>query len=184
MTQKHYAQNGTFHITTNTKGKLSWLTESGVPEILIDNLFMTRNVQSAEIFAFCILPNHMHILMRPGEKGLSDFMHSFKRNSSKDVRCYLRDRSGKRTRAAVYEYVPHRSRGSFTPAVNIGWQNGFHDERIRDADQRSNALSYIKYNAAKHHIVDDIDHWPWSSHHFKHLLDPMEIWFDSPYDPS
>lgn len=167
MTQKHYAQNGTFHVTTNAKGKLPLLTLNGVPELLIDNLMMTRSVQKAEVYAFCILPNHMHILMRPGERGLSDFMRSFKCNSSLDIRRLLRSGG---------------PRASGTVCKDIFWKKGFYDKRIRDANQRSNALSYIKYNAVKDGLVNDIDHWSWSSHHFKHLLDPMELWFDSPYD--
>ena len=79
-------------------------------------------------------------------------------------------------------------KGSSTSAIvtvdTIQWQNGFYDERVRDPTQRSNVLSYIKYNAVSHHLVDDIEQWSWSSLHYKHLLDPMEIWFDSPYDPS
>ncbi|MBM3227272.1 hypothetical protein FJZ27_00185 [Candidatus Peribacteria bacterium] len=82
MTQQHSEQHGTFHITTNAYGKIPWLTRPGIPEVVIDHLRMTRNVQQAKVYAFCILPDHMHIIVRPGVKGLSAFMQSFKRNSS------------------------------------------------------------------------------------------------------
>ena len=182
MAQKHYKQSGTFHITANSKKDVSWCTCPGIPEILIDNLFMTRNIQNAKIYAFCIMPDHMHILMSPGEKGLSAFMHSFKRNSSKDIKYYLGS-SGNRTRAAVVNIF--RSRGSDTPALQFtGWHNGFYDERIRSADQRTNAFNYIKRNPIKHHSVTDIVDWPWHSMHFEHLLDSTDFWFDSPFDPN
>ncbi|HLD71295.1 MAG TPA: hypothetical protein VI873_01620, partial [Candidatus Peribacteraceae bacterium] len=85
-----------------------------------------------------------------------------------------------RTRAAVYDNFPNRSRGSFTPAVGNdfpGWQNGFHDEIIMDSRQRNNTIQYVTYNATHHHLVTTTDHWPWSSLHYQDLLDPMEIWF-------
>ena len=179
MPQNHIQQWGTFHITTNAKNNLPWCTWPGVPELLIDNLLMTRNLYGAELYAFCVLPDHMHIVLNPGQKGISRFMHSFKRNSSKDV-CNMFKRSGNRTRATVDNIVT-RSRGSVTSAnVDLyftGWQNGFHDERIRDDEQRSNAIVYVKHNAYRHGLTDDPNGWPWSSLKFQEYLDPLEVWF-------
>jgi putative transposase len=42
-------------------------------------------MHGAQLFAFCILPDHVHMLISPGEKGLSSFMHAFKKNSSRDI---------------------------------------------------------------------------------------------------
>jgi hypothetical protein len=58
------------------------------------------------------------------------------------------------------------------------WQKGYHDERIRDSRQRSTVFHYIQGNAMKHEFVNDMLDWPWTSLHFSHLLDPMEIWLD------
>ncbi|MFA7682017.1 MAG: transposase [Candidatus Peribacteraceae bacterium] len=136
MTKQRILQQGTFHVTTNTKNKLPWCTWPGVPEILIDNLVMTRNLQKAELFAFCILPDHMHLVLRPGPDGLSAFMHSFKRNSSKDIRCFL-DRSdnssGKRTRATVGD-VGNRTRAT------VGDMNNPQGNRTRAAENGMNCL--------------------------------------------
>ena len=60
----------------------------------------------------------------------------------------------------------------------IRWQNGFHDEHIRDATQRSAALTYVQYNAWRHGLCADPEGWPWSSLRYAHLMDPLEIWFD------
>lgn len=110
MGQRHSQESGIFHLTTNARGRISWLTFPGVPEILIDNLCMTRHVCGAKIHAFNVLPDHMHIILSSGALGVSRFMHSFKRNSSKDVRYHLvgeQDQSamnsaGNRTSATEY----------------------------------------------------------------------------------
>jgi len=139
----------------------------------------------------------MHILLNPGEKGISAFMHSFKRNSSKDIG-YILNRAGNRTRAAFLGHDSRsrglheqntrslglheqnmRSRGSVTSAAPeqqfTGWQKGFYDEIIEDNLQRDNAYDYIVYNPIRHSLVENINDWPWSSIHFPNLLDPMEI---------
>jgi REP element-mobilizing transposase RayT len=183
MTQCHIEQHGIFHITTNAKGRVPWCVLPGVPEIMIDNLCMTRNVHAAKVHAFCVLPEHMHIILRPGEVGLSRFMHSFKRNSSRDIRAYLGRRGGNEP--------PLRGAGIGNVAMMItaaedrflrcgdgrtftGWQHGFHDERIRDDDQRSNAMAYVQHNAYRHGLVQTLDGWPWSSLRFPLLVDVCE----------
>lgn len=167
MTQKHLFQHGIFHIVTTARQRQPWCTFPDVPAILIDNLFMTRSRQHAKVFAFCILPAHMHLLIQPGSDGLSRFMHSFKRNSSRDIH---ENRSGYRTGAAgddVFE------------STLINWQHGYYDERIRTATQRTNAITYIEQNAVHHGLVDHIGDWPWTSIHFKDRLDPTDVWFGS-----
>jgi putative transposase len=175
MSQKHGIQIGTFHITTNTRNRFPWLTMDRVSEILIDNLVLTRNVYGAQLYAFCILPDHMHIIVSPGERGISAFMHSYKRNSSINVAQIIRS-AGSHTRASLL----NRGAGVYEPRLRkqkiYAWQNGFHDERIRDSRQRSETLGYVHGNAMKHGFVTDILDWPWTSLHFPHLLDPMETW--------
>ncbi len=153
MPQHHHEQHGTFHLTFVSRSRIPWCTEPGVPELLIDNLRMTRSLQQAELFGFCILKDHMHVLCRPGSNGLSAFAHSFKRNSARDYNALLERRG---------------------PC----WQKGFHDERIRDADQREQALSYIQWNAVHHGFVRTAEEWPWTSLHFPHLLDQWEYWYE------
>ncbi len=160
MTQYHFSQEGVFHIISTTKNRTTWCTEIGVPEILMDNLIMTRNAHRACLFAFCILPNHINLLISPGQKGLSAFMHSFKRNRSRDVRQLLNP-----MRAKVHEH----------PLREIHWQKGFYDRHIRTDDQLSSTLFYIQTNALHHQLVSTESDWPWSSIHFSRLLDPMDF---------
>lgn len=182
MSQRHGAQHGIFHVTTNAAKKIPWMTMDGVPEIIIDNLMMTRNVHCAHVHAFCILPDHMHIILTPGKKGLSAFVHSFKRNSSKDIRAILGVRSAGSLPA---RYANHdagvnepRLREAVEHPNTIRWHNGFHDELIRDEKQRTAALSYVQYNAGNHNLVTAGADWPWTSLHFPHLLDPLGLWFE------
>lgn len=165
--------------------------------MIIDNLVMTRNIQHAELYAFCILPNHLHIVLSPGEKGLSAFTHSFKRNTMRDIRRILPTNEvfpfsvaevrNFRGSEEYYIYGKPRNRGRNGSSATVEdgmietkarWQRSFHDERIRNLAQCSAALAYVQGNAMKHGLTDDLLSWPWTSLHFPELLDPMEIWLD------
>lgn len=165
MTQRHYAQHGLFHITTNAKDGIPWLTLDGVPEIIIDNLVMTRNLYQSEIFAFCIIPDHMHLMISPGDKGLSRFMQSFKSHVTIETKTIL----------------SNRSREPWLPATvisNICWQSGFYDEHILTNKQRGRAIRYVHNNAFGHKLVSNPSDWPWTSLNFENLVDPLDIWLD------
>ncbi|OGJ62274.1 hypothetical protein A3A67_01935 [Candidatus Peribacteria bacterium RIFCSPLOWO2_01_FULL_51_18] len=140
---------------TNTENKKKWCTLEGVPKVLIDTLCLVRSIQNAQLYAFCILPTHMHIILCPGKKGLSSFMQSFKTNSSKNVKNILSASS-----------------------LFSGWRDGFFDEHIQTGKQLGAAISYVQRNAAKHRIVTNMMEWPWTSINFPTLLDPIEMWLD------
>ena len=183
MVQRH-EQLGIFHITTNAKDKISWLTIDGVPTILIDNLLMTRTLYGGHVYAFCVLSDHMHIILSPGEKGLSKFMQSFKSHAMIEVRQVLSGRSQMKPFTGNEESTGSAAASHGSPLRGgilfdeIRWQKGFHDERIRDGNQCSNAVYYVHGNGMKHGYVSEILDWPWTSLHFEHRLDPMEIWLD------
>ena len=185
MTQTHYSQHGLFHITTNTKDGIPWLTLNGVPTILINSLFINRDIQNAQVYAFCILSNHMHILLNPGIRGLSKFIQSFKCNSNRDFHASLK----RRTRddgdnAALPRRTPHRavacaeSEAFCIHPSDLCWKKGYYDRHIKTKRQRANSIRYIHNNALHHKLVSDSNEWPWTSLNFKNLIDPLDIWLE------
>tara|TARA_Y100000310_G_C20480812_1_gene714583 strand:- start:26 stop:379 length:354 start_codon:yes stop_codon:yes gene_type:complete len=116
------------------------------------------------------------MIMKPGRKELSKFMHSFKRNAMWDIRkihcCEkpLTSGSGRsRSSAAVIET------NEIEAPMFPKWQKGFHDRRIRTHKQYNAVLNYVQHNAFRHGLTGDAYEWPWSSLQFQDLIDPMEV---------
>ncbi len=161
MAQQHTMQEGLFLVTTNAKRRVPWLTMPGVPEVLIWNLAFERDLFGARLYAFNILPNHMHIILNPGERGISKFMQSFKTNSMKKIRYFL---SSDEHVLVAKEIIT---------IDHIRWQHSFHLRALTGDRAITAALAYVQHNAVHHHLVDDTTNWPWSSVHYPHLVDPM-----------
>ena len=155
MLLPHPEQHGTFLVTTATKERIPWCTLPGIPEILIDNLHMTKNVQQALMIDFSILPEHIHILLETGPKGPSSFMHSFKMQCAKDVKLLFEEHADRRIRATRDE---RNAKIHFT-----GWQRGFHDTRIHSEEQLRKAQLYVRNNAFNHALVEKPEDWQWCS---------------------
>jgi REP element-mobilizing transposase RayT len=85
------------------------------------------------LFAWCIMPNHVHVLFQPsGTATLASILHSWKSFSAKAANRILG-----RT-------------GEF-------WQREYYDHLIRDADEFKRAVHYIVLNPRK----AGLENWPW-----------------------
>ena len=197
MPQWHRIQYGMFHVTTNTQDKEAWCVFGHTPCIIINNLILTKRIQGAKIYAFCILPDHMHIILEPGQRGLSAFMKSFKENSSRDIRRYRQNVSAD---AGVCAEIPTQHMlcadiklpcvcaekptqhvlcaDPKTPiqyaGVFHGWQHGFHATPIQTIDHYNGTLRYVECNASRHGLARTPKDWPWTSLHFRNSIDVVE----------
>lgn len=166
MTRDHPLQHGVFLVTTNSDGSVPWLIEPGMRQILIDNLCMTRNVFGARLYAFCILPNHMHIVVNPGAKGISAFMQSFKSHTMVEIK--LISPSGKPWLSAHENgYIGDKN-------ITFKWQKSFHARLLPDHHALDRALHYVQYNASHHDLVSSSDQWPGTSLLYPDRIDSTE----------
>lgn len=103
-----------------------------------------RNVQVLHPFkmlGYCILPDHMHLMLRPlGKESVSTVMHSFKRAFT----------------------IEHKKRLGVNGTMHF-WQKSFMDHVIRDVDDLNHHLDYIHLNPVRHGYVRGPGEWQLSS---------------------
>lgn len=96
-----------------------------------------------DVIAYCIMPNHVHLVITPFEKtenqeySLSEILHNIKRNSAKQSNKIL-------GRA-----------GSF-------WQHESYDHFIRDDAEQERVVKYVLNNPVKAGLVGEWTDWQWS----------------------
>jgi len=92
------------------------------------------------IFAFCILPKHIHFIIQPfGKYNLSYIMRMIKGNFS-------------------------RRFNKMSDSGGHIWQKRFYDEGIRDESMLISKIEYIHNNPLKHGAATDIDKFEYSSY--------------------
>jgi len=102
--------------------------------------------------AFCLLPDHMHMLITLPEN---------------DADYSLRIREIKRSFSSKY-FSPNISHSMKSASLQSKkeaglWQRRFWDHIIRDERDFRNHFDYIHINPVKHGLVDDLFLWQWSS---------------------
>lgn len=118
-----------------------------------------------QLFAFCLMPNHVHFLMKEIEKnGISKFMSNFQNSYAKYLNTKI-DRTG-----ALF-------------------QSMFKAVRIESDEQLIHTCRYIHLNPLTSYIIkdmDDLENYPWSSYseYLKENSDLIDTGLISEFFPS
>jgi len=102
-----------------------------------------RDGKVYDLIAYCIMPNHVHLVCKPLEKSnktyfsLAEILHSLKRHTPREANKML------------------QRQGAF-------WQDESYDYFIRDEAELERIFKYVLYNPVKANLVEDQVDWTWS----------------------
>jgi REP element-mobilizing transposase RayT len=134
---KTYFENFDSYLAKYSSGN-DWLKQDNIAKIVYGAMLFFKQ-QKYDMIAFCIMPNHVHAIMRPYSKGedcysLSAILHSIKSYSANKCNAVLN-----RT-------------GSF-------WKNENYDHAIRNEEDFGYQLQYLLYNPVKAKLVERWQQW-------------------------
>lgn len=110
---------------------------------LVSESIHYRNGKVYDLIAFCVMPNHMHLVFTPLKEdtekyySLSKIMHSLKRHTAREANL-IRGRS------------------------DAFWQHENYDHFIRDGTELERIVKYVLYNPVKANLVNEQKNWKWS----------------------
>ena len=124
---------------------------------LAESALLHFHDQRYELLAWCVMPNHVHVLVHVWQTPLWKMVQSWK--------IYVATRAG---RSQVAERrVPARHESESAPKqgspLRSFWQREYWDTFMRDEEQENRAVRYIESNPAKAHLCREPQHWPFSS---------------------
>jgi putative transposase len=138
----------TYAITTSTYQRRALFVVTRNAELLVKTLFHYRDQGRYQLHGLVVMPEHLHVLLTPAEGQTIE-------------RCAQCIKGG----------FSHEVRAQFGGEV---WQVGFHEHRIRDAEDFQRQLGYIAANPGKRGLVD----WGFVHTRFLERIDPMPLRFE------
>ena len=139
---RNMVYRGTYFLTIVTKDRLNLFLDYANAKTLYNAIKRVQYRKPFEILAYCILPDHWHILIRLPE---DDNAFSQKIREIKRLTTYaLRESMG-------------------NPNLVV-WQDRFWEHTVRDENDLTNCFNYIHYNPVHHQLVDLPEQWKWSSY--------------------
>lgn len=140
--RRYFSEGNVYFLTHVTHNHTPLLVDHfGLWHQAID---IISQVSSFDIIAWVVLPDHVHLLVDPGEENLSLLMRRLKLSFSSLYRRQADLRYGR------------------------AWENRFWDHVIRNQDDMNRHIDYIHYNPVKHGLVTDPFAWKRSSFHDYH----------------
>ena len=144
MRPKHISVEGEFYFLTTHCAFGTKPFEERQGSLAFMDIFKEKHDKfNLRLFAYVIMPNHVHILLQlPENVDISNLMNHINGASSRRVNSVLNDR---------YENI---------------WQGGFHDEIIRSATDFGNKVNYVHENPVSKNLVEKAIDYEFSSARF------------------
>jgi len=109
---------------------------------LVQQAFLHKHSTCYELKAWCVMPNHVHVLFKTGDTPMSAIIKEWKRYTG---------REGNRLLGC---------KGAF-------WVEDYWDTFMRDAEHEQKAIRYIENNPVKACFIREPSEWLWSSAKFR-----------------
>lgn len=141
---------------------LDWLpvlVEARCVDPILDNLRFCRASKGLSVYAFVVMPNHMHLICSAGEQRQA-VMRDFKRFTSHQIHERLKSDG----RATVLEWLRLATQRARRARDELGlWQDGFHPQAIWSREVFLQKLDYLHANPCRKGLVQRPEQWWYSS---------------------
>lgn len=130
---------------------------------IINSLKYCQKNKGLEIFAYCIMPSHVHLICSADSgKILSDIMRDFKKHTSKELIDNITNEPESR-REWVLDLFAKASEHLKREQKYKVWQDGYHAEIIETPKFMYQKLNYIHNNPVVDKIVEKPEDYLFSS---------------------
>lgn len=120
--------------------------DHGFADIMLNAIFFGKEQQWYYLLSFVVMPDHVHLIIVPEDKSISECMRSIKGFSARQINKACQ-RSG---------------------AI---WQTGFYDYVLDSQEKVLGRISYIEYNPARKGIVRCPEDYDYSSAKYRDKTD-------------
>lgn len=129
-----------YYVTICTFQKNNYFKDKRLAKLIEGDLIYRKDVlEQINLICYCVMPNHLHLLLSLSENYESDLLNwvkTFKRYTSKIIK-------------EKYE-------------INDLWQRGFYEHVLRNNELITKKAIYIMENPIRKEIVKEVDDYPYS----------------------
>jgi putative transposase len=155
--------DGTYFLTFATIDWVDVFTRKELAYVVVDSLKYCQKEKGLQIFAWCLMSNHLHLLVSAGLNGdLSAIMRDFKKFTSKKIIDVIKEIPESR-REWMLDRFEFAGRYDKKITNYKFWQDGLHPIEIYSPKFIQQKLNYIHENPVKAGLVWEAWHYQYSS---------------------
>ena len=114
---------------------------------LLNSLRYCQSQKGLEVFAWVIMTNHMHMIIRAKDENLSDVIRDFKKFTSKAIYKAIIENEKESRKEWLLKVLNYNGKIWF-------WEEGYHGEEIFSNEFYDSKVSYLHLNPVRAGIVE------------------------------
>ncbi|MEI6575086.1 MAG: transposase [Bacteroidota bacterium] len=154
-------QDQLYHLTLQVVGWVDLFTRKSYRDMLIQNLAFCQQNKALEIFAYVIMSNHIHLLVKSNTGNLSNTIRDFKSFTSKELLKLIKE-PGESRREWMLEIFKNAASQHVRNSEFQLWTHENHAEHIYSNQFISQKINYIHENPVVAGIVLKAEDYPYS----------------------
>ncbi len=149
-------------ITTTVIDWVDLFTRPVYKEIIIDSLNFCIENKSLVVYAYCVMPSHIHLIAGSTGEPLNDIIRDFKKFTSKALVKMIKETGESRREWLLNKFSFAAKR--LKRGVNYKlWQDGFHPVELTSNKMMDQRLDYLHNNLVVEEYVYLAEQWVYSS---------------------
>lgn len=154
---KFHNPDGVYFISFAVKDWVDVFTRNEYKDILVESLSYCQKHKGLKIFAWCIMPNHVHLIIRSKDGFLlQNILRDFKRHMSKKIVEAIKENPQESRKKWLLEKFVTKDGISF-------WATGNHPIELWSNKVIDQKLNYLHENPVEERLVFQAEHYVYSS---------------------
>ena len=148
MSRKHKVHDSMkpYFITMTISSWIELFKDHNIAIIIIESLRYCQKVKGLEIYAYCIMPSHIHMVCRATKESLLSYIiRDFKKFTSKKITKYLNDNADTRNLHILAVFSSQRNKKKSDQNYSV-WQEGFQPIELTSNYFIDQKINYIHAN--------------------------------------
>lgn len=172
--QENQQASNIFFITLKTINGLPVFINKKYYQIILDSLKFCRKNKGWRIYAYTILINHLHIVLKILPNfNLDDTVRDFKSFTAKEILKLLREDN----QWDVLKEMEMAARNTKKQNFKV-WRKNIWPKAICTQKFLLQKVKYTDFNAQKHKVVKNIENYPYTSYHNHYCDHQVELEID------
>ena len=155
--------DGIYFVTFAVVDWVDVFTRSLYVDILLESICYCQENKGLEVFAWCIMSNHVHLIIRRKEvHSLSDILRDLKKYTSKRIIEAIKTQTESRREWMLHRFSWAGKQNSNNTSYQF-WQQDNQPEELFSKEFTKQKLDYIHQNPVKAGLVDEAQYYNYSS---------------------
>ncbi len=132
-------------------------------QVLVDSVGFCRKEKGMELFAYCFMPSHVHLIFRDDKENPSTLLRDFKKHTAKKMIASIQENPQESRKEWLLSMMKHAAKKKGNIAQYQFWQHHNKPIELWSSKVIKQKLDYIHNNPVESGFVTDPVDWKYSS---------------------